>query len=94
MEKELTYRGDKKAADVVRKVMTNKFERYFKELAASGATFADAFALDQDEEETSGQGLVEEVQAFRNCLREGPVPVNDSCESQLNISLAMRRPST
>ena len=82
MEKEPTYRGDKKAADVIRKVLTNKFERYFKELAASGATFADAFALDQDEEETSGQGLVEEVQAFRNCLREGPVPVNDSCESQ------------
>ena len=86
MENELTCIGDKKAAQVIRKVSTNKFEVTFKEIAASGATFADAFAPDQhggEETTDQGPGLVEEVQAFQKFLRDGPVlPVKDSCDSQ------------
>ena len=84
MSQTLTCTGDKKAADVIRKVITNKFEDQFKEIAASGVTFADAFAGGATgDEPASGPGLAEEIQAFRNCLQDAPVPVNDASESTL-----------
>lgn len=67
--------GDKIAADLIRKVLTNQFENEFRAIAAGGATFADTFgnAQSEDDEERT-DGLHAELQSFRNCLREMPVP--------------------
>ena len=83
MDKELTCTGDKKAADVIRKVMTNVFDVEFTEIATSGASFVDTFGQSV-EEETDAPGLVGEVQAFRACLRDGPVPAKDHDDSQFD----------
>jgi len=76
VEKELSCPGDKKAADLIRKVTTNVFESAFINIAATGASFADAFGNAPDESENGVDNALREcLEAFRNCLRVGPVPV-------------------
>jgi hypothetical protein len=78
VEKELSLPGDKKASDIIRKVITNKYEDEFSDIAASGASFADAFANApaDDEEEATESTLRDDMQSFRNGLRETPVPAH------------------
>ena len=79
--KELSFIGDKQAAELIRKVMTGKFEVPFKEIASTGASFADTFA--NVCEGSRVEALADELQAFRACLREAPVQAKPTSESAL-----------
>lgn len=88
VEAELQLSGDKKAADLIRKVVTNRFEDDFKNIAASGATFCDTFnahTADADED-VAPAGLAEDYQVFRQCLREVPVPVSETRDTNFEAA--------
>ena len=78
VQEKLTLAGDRKAADIIRKTMTNQFEAELKDIAASGASFADRLggnATGEEDEDAPEKSLCMEMQAFRKCLMEVPVPI-------------------
>ena len=68
----LTCDGDKHAADLMLRVMTNEFYDDFLEIAASGAKFSDHFAGDADG--APDDGLHAAICGFRASLITAPIP--------------------
>ena len=67
--------GDKHAADLIYKVMTNQFFSDFKELAASGAKFSDTFSGNLDDNgDDAEDSLHTPVHTFRASLIDAPIP--------------------
>ncbi len=74
----LSCHGDKKAADLIRRVVTNQFEDEFKDIAACGATFADRFGTAaSDEDDPDKNCLLWAITDYRNSLREAPIQVTE-----------------
>ena len=71
-KEKLTCVGDKLAADLIYKVMTNQFAIDFKEIAASGTKFADHFHGDADDD--LQDSLHKSLQMFRASLITAPIP--------------------
>ena len=78
---------EKAAADVLNFTMTHYNDSEFDDIAASGASFTEAFRSDAKEDEAEGDDtapglltVMELVQTFRKHLRAAPVPITKSTD--------------
>ena len=88
---QLAHPGDKKVADVLRKVLTHQFEDEFMDIAACGAAFSDRFGgSSEDVADHDPNGLVAAILDYRKSLREAPIqitPPKDEGSAFINSDL-------
>ena len=74
IEQNLRLAGDKKAADLILKLMTHRFDDEFIDIASGSETFAAMFAGRQPGDPQAVKTLLAaELQAFKCCMRDVPV---------------------